>query len=1069
VQTCPNCGEQNPARFRLCGFCGTSLAQAVPVHEVRKVVSIVFSDLQGSTALGERLDSESLREVMSRYFEEMQRVLEQHSGTVEKFIGDAVMAVFGLPKLHEDDALRAVRAAAEMQAALATLNEELEQRWGVRLTSRIGVNTGEVVAGDPRAGQRLVTGDAVNVAARLEQAAPAMGVLLGESTFRLVRDAVEAEPVEPLALKGKSEPVAAYRLMAVHAGEAPARRLDAPMVGRSSELAHLADAFDVAVSQRTVRLVLVVGTAGVGKSRLIQEFAASVETEGQVLRGRCLPYGEGITFWPLGEVVRQAAGITEEDSLDDARGRLATLLPDEDIEVAERIAAAIGLATTSFRLDDTFWATRKLFESLSRRRPTVVVFDDIHWAEPTFLELIENLVKSAWEVPIVLVCTSRPDLLEERPGWLAAEAAASRVELEPLNDDESALIVDNLLGRAGAAREVRARVIRAAEGNPLFVEQLLAMLIDDGRLRQEENGEWRAASDLTTLAIPPTIHALIAARLDQLLYDERDLLERAGVIGQTFYRGAVEELLEETSRDQLPTSLLALTHKQLIREDESTFQSEDAYRFRHILIRDAAYQGLLKRARADLHERFAEWLVRAAGSRVAEYEEIVGYHLEQSFRYRSELGPLDEAGRDLGARAAALLAGAGRRAFARGDMPAASNLIERATALLPADDLGRLELLPDLGEALLDLGEYAKADALVGEAIEGAKRLGDERLEADADLVRLLVRFGSDPEGWSEKVTREVERTIPVLEAVGDHAALSKAWRLLGSVHGTACRYEAAEQAVSHSIDQARLAGDSRQEVRNLGAYALSALYGPMPVEQAISRCEQILEQAPGDLRARGIVQCSLAHLQAMQGHFEEARSLYTEARRTFQELGGTILAASTSLDSGRVELLAGDPAAAERELRPDYLALEALGERYLRSTLAALLAHALYLQGRVEEADTFSRVTEETADGEDVESQALWRTVRAKVEARRGRHEEAAALAREAVALTRQTDGLVMQANALMDLAEVLVASGKQSEAAGAVDEALALYERKGDLVTLAKAIRFRDESIPTPLASSS
>ncbi|HEX8098617.1 MAG TPA: adenylate/guanylate cyclase domain-containing protein, partial [Actinomycetota bacterium] len=410
MQVCPNCGEENPDKFRLCGFCGTKLAATV-VQEVRKTVTIVFSDLKGSTTLGETLDTETLREVLNAYFREMQTILERHGGRVEKFIGDAIMAVFGLPRLHEDDGLRAVRAAHEMQQRLRSLNEELYRKWGVRLENRTGVNTGEVVAGDVTTGQRLVTGDAVNTAARLEQAAPAMEILVGEPTYRLVRDAVEVAAVEPLDLKGKAEPVPAYRLIRVTGGEGFTRRLDAPMVGRQNEIAALTKTFERAVDTGTCQLITTLAPAGSGKSRLTEEFVRLIESDAAILRGRCLPYGEGITFWPLSEALRQAAEISEDDPPKLAQEKLASLLPGDAVDVTERLAGVMGLVSSTFSLDETFWAARKFFEILSARQPMVVVFDDIHWAQPTFLDLIEHVADHA-QGPLVLLCPSRPELLD---------------------------------------------------------------------------------------------------------------------------------------------------------------------------------------------------------------------------------------------------------------------------------------------------------------------------------------------------------------------------------------------------------------------------------------------------------------------------------------------------------------------------------------------------------------------------------------------------------------------------------------------------------------------------------
>ena len=1049
---CPSCGEENPDRFRLCGFCGTPLAPVAPPQEVRKTVTIVFSDLKGSTSLGEALDSESLREVMTRYFEEMRRILESHGGTIEKFIGDAVMAVFGLPKLHEDDALRAVRAAYEMQQALAALNVELEQVWGVRLENRTGVNTGEVVAGDPTGGQRLVVGDAVNVAARLEQAAGATEVLLGDLTYNLVRDAVEADPVEPLTLKGKSEPVPAYRLLGVQAsGDGYARQADAPLVGRSRELEALRAAFDEAVALRACRLVSPIADAGVGKSRLVESFLASLDGEAAVARGRCLPYGSGITFWPLVEVTREAAGIAEEDAPDAARTKLAGLVAPPDEAVVARVAAAIGLSGEQFPIEELFWGIRKLLESLARDRVAVVVFDDVHWAEPAFLDLVEHLVESVQDAPLLLLCPSRPDLLERRPAW-AEGASARRLPLAPLSEAETERIVENLLGRVEIAPEVRRRIVNAAEGNPLFAEQLLSMLVDGGYLRLED-GRWRSDGELSELEIPPTIHALLSARLDHLAAEERAVVEPGSVIGLAFPQAAVEELVWEALRPRVAELLGTLSRKQFVRPQPG---EELAYRFGHLLIRDATYQGLLKRTRAKLHEQFVDWAdrVNRERNRAAEYEEILGYHLEQAYRYLAELGPLDDHGRELGRRAAERLASAGRRAFGRGDMNAASGLLDRAAALLPPDDPQRLALLPALGEALIDVGDFARAQELLEEGLARADAAGDERLAAEIRLGRLLVRFfGADPESWGGEAEREAGRAIEIFEAAGDDAALAKAWRLLASVHGRACRFEDEAKAGRRAMEHARRAGDRRQELRSAAAYAMSTVYGPTPVPAALAECERILGEARGDRRTEGLMLGSLARLHALDGDFERARQAYRRAREVLEDLGTNVLAASLSLDSHAVELLAGDPAAAERELRRDYDALDAMGEKYLLSTIAGLLAEALCAQGRYDEANAMCMITASAASEDDPQSQALWRSVRAKVLARRKERAHALELGREAVEILRRTDALLWQADALVDLADVLLVLGDEAEARRAVEEAASLYERKGSAVAAARA----------------
>jgi predicted ATPase/class 3 adenylate cyclase len=1055
VRVCPNCGEENSDRFRLCGFCGTPLGPALPPQEVRKTVTIVFSDLQGSTSLGESVDSESLRELMNRYFTEMRIVLERHGGVIEKYIGDAIMAVFGLPRVHEDDALRAVRAAADMQQALLRLNEELEALWGVRLANRIGVNTGEVVAGDPSAGQRLATGDAINVAARLEQAAPEMQVLIGEATYRLVRHRVEVETLPPLTLKGKSEPVPAYRLLAVREADHAAigtRRTQ--IVGRALESARLIQEFELAVSTRSCALVTVIGEAGIGKSRLIGEFGRVVEDEALVVRGRCLAYGRGITFWPLVEIARQLAEIGQDDSHDTAQRKLVEVLDSDEAaaEVADRVASAIGLSEHQFPLEEVFWGTRKLLEHVARRRPLVVVFEDIHWAESALLDLVERVASTAADAPLLLVCAARPDLAERSPGWLQKQGA-SVIELAALTREQSALVIDDLLGNAKLDERVLESIVTAADGNPLFAEQLLSMLIDDGYLRRDDE-HWVRARDITQLAVPPTIHALLAARLDLLAREERAVIEPAAVAGVIFPTAAVRALVAESLRDTLPSHLTVLEGKHLIAPEHQPSLDDDSwFRFHHILIRDAAYQGLLKRTRAALHERFAEWGESVNRDRNVEYEEILGYHLEQAHRYLSELGPLDEHGRALGVRAAERLGSAGRRAFARADMSAAANLLRRAAALLPAQHPDRLRLLPNLGEALMEIGEFPWAILFLDEAVELSR--DQPRLHADAIFTRLLVRHHVEEnlERWREEVMREADRLIPMLQEQRADAELAKAWRMLGFVHASVARYGEAAAAVQEAVQHARQAKDARQEARMASAYIMAALQGSTPAAEAIEQCEQLAAAGLNDRQAEALVLCSLGQLRAMQGDFERARDLVRAARTLLDDLGIIVLAAWTAVHWARIELLAGDLEAAEQELRRATDTLTRLGEKYLLPPTAALLAHVIYARGRPDEAEQVSRTAEEIAASDDVVAQALWRSVRAKVLAGRDLGEEAEQLAREAVRLIRTTDALEWQADALLDLAEVLRHAGRRDEAQAVAAEARDLYAEKGNTVAAARA----------------
>ena len=1059
---CPQCGEANPDRFRICGMCGAALtAQPVP-REARKTVTIVFSDLKGSTSIGERLDTESVREALTLYFGEMQSVLRRHGGSVEKYIGDAIMAVFGLPAVHEDDALRAVRAALEMQDRLRLINDELDQKWGVRLESRIGVNTGEVVAGDVSSGQRLVSGDTVNTAARLEQAAPVGGVLIGALTYELVKHAVAVEQVDPLELKGKADRVVAYRLLGVGLEPDVDRRLAAPMVGRADELGQLRRAHSEAARARAGHLVTLIGGAGVGKSRLISEFLAALNPSSVVLRGRCLSYGDGITFWPLVEAIRDAAGIDEEQDPAEALRRLS-LLCGARSDVVERLAPILGLSEVTFTLEETFWAVRSLVEVLGGPEPVVVIFDDIHWAEPTLLDLIEDLAAAA-DVPALLICSARAELLDDRPNWAASLPRANRIDLRPLSTGDSRAIVSGLLGGWAAPQELVARISDAAEGIPLFIEQMLSMLVDGGMLQRGRDGSWAVPGDLKSMAMPPSVAALIEARLDGLPSDDRSVLQEGSVIGVVFYPRAVHAMSPPELGSLVEGAIDRLTRRQFVRPEPTTFIDEASVRFDHALIQDVAYRSLLKRHRATLHERFADWLQARVSGNLAGSDEIIGYHLEQAVRDLGELGPLDERARALARRSSAQLATAGRRASARGDSPAASNLLGRAAGLLEPGDREAVDLKLHLAEVLSALGEFERSEAVAGEALVTAHELRDDQLVTNAELVLLFLRYSLDPQGRTEEAVRTAKHAIPLLEAASDHIGLVRAWRLLAWVDGTACRYGAAETAVEEAVRHARLAGDRRAETRNLMSLALTALSGPRPVAEAILVARRTAAEVADDRRAVGVVLCALAHLQGLAGSFDEARESYRAARAVLEELGGTVMAATVGLDSGRVEILAGDLPAAERELRRDYQILESMGERYTLSTIAGLLAQAVLGQGRTDEALKLTTVAEHAAADDDVESQSLWRRVRALALSATGHADEARSLVEDAYRLVSDTDAPVLKATCLMDVASVLAAQQLVQPARGALETAISLLEAKGDVVEAARARGLRDDLVVRP-----
>ena len=1057
---CTQCQTENPAEARFCLACGSPLQAQAPIgREVRKTVTVVFSDVTGSTSLGEERDPESVRRVMGRYFEQARAVLERHGGTVEKFIGDAVMAVFGIPTLHEDDALRAVRAAAELRERLANLNEELERDWGTRLETRMAVNTGDIITGSA---ETLVTGDAVNVAARLEQVAAPGEVLLGETTYTLVRDAVSVEPVEPLELKGKGQPVRAYRLLEVRPGAAGReRRLDSPMVGRDRQLSLLLGAFDNTTSERACHLFTVLGSAGIGKTRLIEEFLRALPAERMVLRGRCLPYGEGITFWPLAEAVREAARLGEADEPEMAHEKIVALLSDEENAelIAGRVAALTGLVEARpGGEEEGLWAVRKLFERLARERPLVLVFDDIHWAEPTFLDLVEHVADWSRDAPILLVCLARPELLDARMTWGGGKLNATSVLLGPLSDEECDQLIANLLGQVDLVDEARMRILEAADGNPLFVEEMLGILIDDGLLVRR-NDHWSATADLSAVSVPPTIHALLAARLDRLDERERAVIERASVEGKVFHLGGVVALLPDDMRADVATHLSMLVRRELIRPERALFIGEEAFRFRHLLIRDATYDAMPKETRSKLHERFAAWLEQKAGDRLAEYEEIVAYHFEQAYRLSAELGPVNEKDKALARRAANLLAEAARRASARGDVQAQANFLERATALLASDDEARLTLLLELGTVVGPLGDYARAAEMLAEVAKAAAAKGDRRLQHHALLELSLQRSFTDPTLRAEELGEVNERAIAVFEESGDALGLARAWRHLGYLHQFALRWTAAREAHERALVFAEQAQDER-EARQIRTGLVNAIvWGPMPVPEALGRLERMLAEVRARPFTASYVLEAIAGLRAMRGEFDEARRLIADATSILTDLGLPFRVALRALMSGPVELLAGAPAEAAELLSAACDVLRAHGETGVLSTLAGIRAEALYRLDRHDDAERATRESEGTASLDDAMSQALWRTVRAKIAARRGDVELGQRLSSEAIDLLQGSDYLDLRGDVLMDRAEVVRLAGRLEEAAENVSEALRLYLQKGNIVSAEHAQAVLDE----------
>jgi class 3 adenylate cyclase/tetratricopeptide (TPR) repeat protein len=979
--TCASCGAENRKEARFCDACGGVLS-AEPVREQRKVVTVLFCDVTGSTALGESLDPEALRAVMARYFDVARIAIERHGGTLEKFIGDAVMAVFGVPTVREDDALRAVRAAQELRDA-------------VEIDVRIGVNTGEVVTGS---GDSLVTGDAVNVAARLEQAAGSGEVLLGAETYALVRDAVDVELLPPIEAKGKAEPVTAYRLVAVTGNTGAARRSDAPLVGREREARLLGDAWSRATSEEASALFTILGNAGVGKSRLVAEFVKDLDAT--VLRGTCLSYGDGITYWPVVEVVKQLLGGA----------------PAPDLAIAALLGE--GEATA----DDIAFSVRKLFEAAAAERPLVIVFDDLHWAEPTFLDLIEHVVDWSRGAPILLLCLARPELLELRSGWGGGKLNATTVLLESLSAEETDELIDALLAGGDLDHSLRDRIRTAADGNPLFVEQMLAMV--------EESPD--------EVTVPATIQALLSARLDQLPADERAALERGSVEGQVFHRGAVAALAPNDLN--VTSHLFGLMRKELVRPSIATLPGDDAFRFRHLLIRDAAYDALPKSSRADLHERFAEWIEQRAPDLV-ELDEILGYHLEQAALYRAELSsPRPE----LAVRAAGRLQAAGERAVRREDIGAGASLLNRALALAAPDPGLAAEVKVQLGRALYAMGDMQRAAELLQSAESEAT---DAEVSARALFLRTVVECHIG--ALFAEAELEISDRLAQLERAGAtsltlaHGYLAYAQILFWNGK-TSELVDAGRKALGH----AQRAGDTMLEGEARSKTGIGMFYGPTPWPEVEAYTRTSFGEADRLGRAMFTARQGMAGAVASQGRFEEARALHKEHRANLEERGMSFLLLGTGQSTSVTELLASDFERAEALARVTWDGLGLLGERGYRPTAGGILAEALAEQGRLDEATAILDESEEIAGVDDWLTHAQCSWARALVALQAGDLEQAVTYGRRATEIADAREYIPTRTHYWWGLSRVLVAAGHDAEARDALAETQRLSQLKGSLV---------------------
>ena len=1051
MSACASCGASNPERFRFCGTCGAALSAEPQTSQVRKVVTVLFVDVTGSTELGERVDPEALRRAMGRYFALARDVIERHGGTVEKFIGDAVMAVFGIPQVHEDDALRAARAAVEVRDALADLNEQMGREQGIQISVRIGLNTGEVVAGEGERSQTLVTGDAVNTAARLEEAAAPGEIVIGAATFKLVGPLTTSEPLPDLTVKGKQSPIRAYRLMdaAPQTATAP-RRLEGPMVGRQDELQQLDSVLKRVISERRCHLFTIVGGAGVGKSRLVREFVAGFGARARVLRGRCLPYGDGITYWPIMEIAREAAAIEPIDSADAARDKLQALATDP--QVAESVASAIGLSQERSGTEQIAWGVRKLFEGIAGELPLVVIIDDIQWAEPVLLDLIEEVANWTQDAPLMLVCMARTELHDERPTWSGGVLNSTTVLLDPLPADESSTLIRNLVGESVLRGALGRRIVETAEGNPLFVEEMIGMLVDAGVLTRDGEG-WQLNGDLDRVEVPPTIQALLAARLDRLPPAERAVAQRGSVIGRTFEQLAVSELSPEADRSQIVSHLRGLVRHQVI----GPYQADDIYRFRHLLIRDAAYEALPKEERAELHERFADWLEAVAGDRMVENEEILGYHLEQAHDYRHGLGQRHDRVTELARRSGAWLAAAGDRAEQRQDIRAAQGLLTRAVRLLPAGHARYWPAHLKLASVLVDAGDLGAASDLYLSIAEDPEDVPDE-LRVEARLVHAWVE--TDRGRLSSAGTRRAIGEALCAATRGNHHRIaSRAWFLAAGLYQNSLDVPRAERALKRAARHADLADDPDGELDTLLALAGLGSRSLMPVSEAMAFLDRALA-IPGLSRAqRGRVEESRAYLLGLQGRFDEARDLMAEEVRELTELGRLEGLSAVSTTFGLIEFFAERYTAAREHFVVSRDLSDQSGRAEWSRFMAGRLAHIYMLEGDDEAALANVEIVKRShVEGGDIEwwGELFASGAEARILARRGHTAEAVERARQMIAVAEDRgfrDYPVVFAPALEDLAEVLAADGQTQEACAVLNREIAIHRAKENAAGLAKA----------------
>jgi class 3 adenylate cyclase/tetratricopeptide (TPR) repeat protein len=1035
---CAECGLGLPAAARFCPSCGTPTSPSTG-RETRRTVTLLFTDVTGSTAMGEQLDPEAYRGVMGRYFAIARAAIERHGGTVEKFVGDAVLAVFGIPEIHEDDALRAVRAAHELNDAVTELSGRLLAELGVRLAIRTGVNTGAVVAGSARSGGSFATGDAVNTAARLEQAAGDGEILLGSTTYSLVRDAVDAEAVEPVRAKGKAEPVPAYRLKAMLDADRGRRgRDDVPMVGRGRESALLDGAFEQALASGRSHLVSVIGPPGIGKSRLTSEFLAGVGGRARVARGRCLSYGQGITWWPLVQALRDVLDLSGTESAEITRHALTDALdPARDRnEVVESLLSLLGKGGPPLGSDQTFWCVRRLIEELGSQRPLVLSLDDLHWAEPALLELVQRMRDELAHRPLLLLCQARPELLEHHPGWGSEAVGSTMVRLDPLSVHDTRLSVAALLG--GEPPQGLARAVADwSGGNPLFIEEIVTHLVDSGVLEHEPPDRWIVTRPLERAEPPPTVTALLTSRLDRLPPDERDLLERVSVIGLEFETTQAEMLLEQRSGPALADLMSSLSRRDLLRAVPST---QETWAFKHVLVRDAAYDGMAKALRSQLHERFADAMTAGADGDDG-LAGFVAHHLEQAAHYRREVAGQDPETEGLVERALEALVLAADEARDREREDTAVSYLDRAMALRPAAATARRDILARRVVSCFEAGLMS----LLGEALEAFETELDDAA-TDPELVFLRTMRGIH----DMSVAGDADPTV-VCASAQELVALGRAtgdaeWIVRGLRAQSLCSAELALWRDAEAISEEVVRIGSPADARNARALHLVAL---ALGDGTFHEWRDLLLQEDaryGHTQTSDLNGLLADAIVAGADGSPETTDLIAVAAALIEERY-----AAGAITTATFPLLA-DAFIMNRDLDGAIAYLQRVNDGFRRSghlghASTYILLQSLLMLERGDHAATVVALVEEAADYTspyDRLSVAYLTSCRAVLAARSGDLERAAELVAEAVAEVDATQEVWHRADLRRWLSEVPRAAGDVDMEHRLLSEAAEMYARK-------------------------